>query len=98
MSVNVKFKQVSNDTKWSSIQNGDFAVLEQGESGFPSGLYRLFLVPSQVETEPKTLCLIPMFDGPFAEGLFPFFIPFTPPFPRLVQKVNRINIDAEVST
>lgn len=98
MSVNIKFKQVSNDTKWTTIQNGDFAIIEGDEKiTIPNGLYRIFIVPSQTNNEPRIICLIPIFEGPFAEGLFPFFLPFQSPLPRLVQQVNKINIDAEVS-
>ena len=99
MSVNVKFTQtISNETKWQSIHNGDFSIIDGDEKfSIPNGLYRIFIVPSQTD-DPKTICLVPMFEGPFAEGLFPFFIPFLSPLPHIANAVNKVNIDAEVST
>lgn len=96
MSVSVNFKPSTNESKWTALKSGDFVVLEgTQEHPIPNGLYRVFIV---VEPEPphhRTLFIVPLFDGPFQENMFPYILNNFP-LPTLVQRVSKINIEAEV--
>ncbi len=93
MSVKINFRAAPEAQKWATVQNGDYAILE---GIVPDGLYRIFLIPQQ-DTGEIVTCLFPLFDGPFAEGLFPFFLdPDTTGYPKLKHRISKINIDVEV--
>lgn len=95
MSVNINIRQTSNETKWASIQNGDFAIIEGiPEHPLPNGLYRIFHTPK--EEAVNGYLLIPMFDGPFAENMFPYWLS-EGPLPPIQQLVNKVHIEIEVS-
>lgn len=93
MSVNISFKQSSNQSKWDSIKNGDFIFLDTSEHHpIDAGLYRVFEFPGQ---EQKTYAIIPLFEGVFTEGMFPYMIDGTIPPPPIAHKVNKLHIDVE---
>jgi len=97
MNVNINLKPSNNESKWNAIENGDYAVLASTpEHPLPNGLYRIFFVPAQ-ENEPRNLCLMPLFDGPFTEGMFPMFVPAVLPLPKLIHKIIKITVEAEVN-
>ena len=101
MNVNIKFLPVPNETKWIPIKNGDFAILgTNADNPIPEGLYRIFIVPKEneeivdiiyPESRDKYI-LIPMFDGPFPEGMFPYLLN-KKTFPPIVNIANQINIE-----
>lgn len=97
MSVNVNFKPSTNISKWESIKSGDFAVLEgTPEHPIPAGLYRAFIITESEPPNLRNIFIVPMFDGPFEESMFPYMLNNFP-LPTLVQKANRVSIDAEVN-
>ncbi len=91
MSVQIKFRAAPESQKWESIQNGDYAILE---GIVPDGLYRIFVIP-QPDND-RTICIIPLFDGPFTDGQFPFFLEGKDNFPKLKHRISKVNIDVEV--
>lgn len=105
MSININFKPISNESKWKSIVNGDFVVIENSPTHpIPSGVYRIFIIPVNAEnldpsissfTLPKQFIIVPMFDGPFEIGMFPYII--TQPYPNIKQLINKIHIEAEIN-
>lgn len=102
MSVNINFKPSTNNSKWETVKSGDFVVLEgTPEHPIPQGLYRVFII-TEIPTEPiptlhhKNIFVIPMFDGPFNENMFPYMLSNFP-LPTLIQKINRINIEVETN-
>jgi hypothetical protein len=102
MSVNINFKPSTNNSKWETVKSGDFVVLEgTPEHPIPQGLYRVFIIteiPTEaIPTPPhKNIFVIPMFDGPFDENMFPYMLSNFP-LPTLIQKINRINIEVETN-
>lgn len=92
MSVQINFRAAPDSQKWNSVQNGDYAILE---GIVPDGLYRIFIIPQQ-ESGERVICLFPLFDGPFAEGLFPFFIDGKAGYPKLKHRISKVSIDVEV--
>lgn len=92
MSVQINFRAAPDSQKWNSVQNGDYAILE---GIVPDGLYRIFIIPQQ-ESGERVICLFPLFDGPFAEGLFPFFIDSKVGYPKLKHRISKVSIDVEV--
>ena len=95
MSVNVNFKPSSNERKWESLKSGDFAVLEgTPEHPIPNGLYRVFTITDPEPPQPRNIFVVPMFEGPFNENMFPYMLNNLP-LPILTQKINRVSIDAE---
>jgi hypothetical protein len=97
MNVNINLKSPSNDSKWNSLQTGDFIIAEgTSEHPIPNGLYQVFIITDTNPNVPKTIIIVPIFDGPFNENMFPYMLPRSP-FPILSQKVNNINIIAEVN-
>ena len=106
MSVNINFRPPTNNSKWESVKSGDFVVLEgTPEHPIPQGLYRIFII-TDIPTEAipilphKNIFIIPMFDGPFDENMFPYMFPYmlsNSLLPTLIQKINRINIEVETN-
>ena len=101
MSVNINFKQPTNDSKWESVETGDYLLLEGTPNHpIPKGLYRIFIYISDVDptdnSNNKTVCLVPLFDGPFEPNMFPYMCPDIN-YPTIIQKINKVNIDAEVT-
>jgi len=95
MSVNVNFKPSSNEKRWESLKSGDFAVLEgTPEHPIPNGLYRVFTITDPEPPQPRNIFVVPMFEGPFNENMFPYMLNNLP-LPILTQKINRVSIDAE---
>lgn len=102
MSVNINFRPTSNETRWNSIKNGDFAVVEgNNQHPIPMGLYRIFTIPAESQINPEVkqqnFLAIPMFDGPFQDGMFPYMISENP-FPLIKQIVNKVHIDVEINS
>lgn len=96
MSVNINFRAAPESNKWDAIKNGDYAIIEgNDQTHIPNGLYRVFLIPQQ-ETGTRVVCLFPLFEGPFADGLFPFFIDPAIGYPKLKHRISKVNIDVEV--
>ena len=97
MSVNINFKPSTNISKWESIQSGDFVVLEGvSEHPIPNGLYRIFVFTEPEPSNHRNFFIIPMFDGPFEENMFPYMMSNFP-LPTLIQKINKVSIDVEVN-
>lgn len=101
MSVNINFRPTSNETKWKSVKNGDFAVIEGTQDHpIPSGLYRIFVVQQEMDPPAEGFAinylLVPMFDGPFSQGMFPYMLTESP-FPSIKQVVNKVHIEVEVT-
>ena len=93
MSVNINFRPSSNDSKWDAVKNGDFAVLEGNpENPIPQGLYRIFIVSTD-GGQIRVWVILPLFDGPFSEGMFPYMVNIPPP--KLVQTFNKLHIEVE---
>lgn len=108
MSVNITYFETSNETKWKSIiKNGDFAVIEgTPEHPIPEGLYRVFLLPREQDldlvpnvpnVQQYNYLLLPMFDGPFLDNMFPYMIDAEGVLPPIKQIVTKILIEAQVS-
>ena len=96
MSVNINLKPSTNVSKWESVNSGDFLVLEgTPEHPIPSGLYRVFIIKNVEPPHNKDIFLIPIFEGPFADNMFPYVMSNLP-LPTIVHKVNKINIEVEV--
>jgi hypothetical protein len=94
--VNINFKQSTNVTKWESVKTGDYVVLEgTPEHPIPQGLYRIFII-TELETNKKSIFIVPLFEGPFENNMFPYLLDNFP-LPTLVQKVNKVMIEAEVN-
>ena len=95
MSVQINFKAAPAASQWSSVKTGDFIIAE-GTPEFPlqNGLYRVFLVPQ--EGDEIVYCLLPLFNGPFTEGMYPVFINASQGFPKLKHRVSKINVEVEV--
>jgi hypothetical protein len=102
MSVNINFRQTTNETKWNGLKNGDFAVVEGNQQHpLPPGLYRVFKMDQEVplidpNAKQYTYVLLPMFEGPFPEGMFPYMLT-EGPFPTIKQIVTKVHIEVEVS-
>ena len=95
MSVNVNLKPASNTSKWESIKSSDFAILEgTSEHPIPNGLYRIFIIIDQ-ESSQRNIFIIPLFDGPFENSMFPYLLNNSPP-PTISQKISKLNIDIEI--
>lgn len=96
MSVNVNFKPSTNESKWASLKSGDFAVLEgTPEHPIPQGLYRVFIITENEPPHHRNIFVVPLFDGPFAENMFPYMLNNFP-LPTLIQQVIKITMEAEV--
>jgi hypothetical protein len=95
MSVSLNIRHISNEDRWNALENGAFILLE-GSSvhPIPSGLYRVFIMPSDHPGISKTWFLVPMGDGPFEVGFYPYGVESQPP--PLKQVISHVNI--EVST
>lgn len=97
MSVSINIKSSTNVSKWESIKSGDFVMLEgTTEHPIPNGLYRIFII-TDPELATRNIFVIPMFDGPFEESMFPYVLNNFP-LPTLTQKINNISIDVEVNS
>jgi hypothetical protein len=97
MSIQINLHPSTNASKWESVKSGDFLVLDPvPEHPIPHGLYRIFIIGNEDESQGKTLFIIPMFDGPFEDNMFPYMIANPPP-PTIVHKITKIKVDAEVS-
>lgn len=101
MSVKINLKPVSEEQKWKSINNGDFIVIETNQKHpIDSGLYRVFtILPEESMSNPNfdptpNFILIPMFGGPFPNGLFPYMLTELP-FPNITRVISKINIEVE---
>ena len=98
MSVNINFNETSNETKWNSIKNGDFAVIQGNTSHpIPSNLYRIFTVLDDETDQKVSFILLPMFDGPFQQNMFPYLIPTSAAPPIISKMIHKISINAETS-
>lgn len=95
MSVSLKISTISNEERWSAIRSGDFVLLDKrNEHPIPAGLYRVFKLPGQVTTEmgtPAEIFVVPMFDGPFEDGLFPYNV--SAPYPKIAQVIADVKIE-----
>lgn len=99
MSVNINFRPTSNATRWASIKDGDFVILEGNqEHPVPAGLYRIFVMPpdptSETASRPQYV-LLPMFDGPFNPGLFPYVLS-EGTLPEIKHLIHKVHIEVEV--
>lgn len=99
MSVNINFRPTSNATRWASIKDGDFAILEGNtEHPIPAGLYRIFVMfddpGNEVAKQPQFI-LLPIFDGPFNPGMFPYIIA-EGPLPEIKHLIHKVHIEVEV--
>jgi hypothetical protein len=95
--VNINYKQSTNVTKWESVKTGDFVMLEgTPEHPIPQGLYRIFIITEPEPPNPKSIFIVPLFDGPFENNMFPYLLNNFP-LPTMVQKVNKVMIEAEVN-
>jgi hypothetical protein len=95
MSVNVNLKPSTNVSKWESVKSGDFAMLEgTPEHPIPAGLYRIFII-TDAETTQRNIFVVPLFDGPFDETMFPYMLNNFP-LPTMTQKVGKVNIEVEI--
>lgn len=96
MSVNINYKPPTNNQKWISLQNGAFAVVEGNAAHpVPKGLYRIFLTNNE-EMTGIIFILLPLFDGPFSNNMFPYMMPYDDSLPTIINKVSQIHIDAEL--
>jgi hypothetical protein len=84
--------------------NGDFVVIEGSpEHPIPSGVYRVFTIPVSGEQiimageqrVEKQFIIVPLFDGPFEIGMFPYMV--NQPYPIIKQLINKIHIEAEIN-
>jgi hypothetical protein len=92
MSVNINIKPTSNDDKWAAMENGDFAILSGNkENPIPEGLYRVFMA----NAEKMEYFAIPMFEGPFEIGMYPYMISL--PRPPLKCIINTVHIDIQTN-
>jgi hypothetical protein len=94
MSIQINYTPKTNESLWESVKNGSFVVIIGNEvHPLPEGLYRIFIV----DEPEKTWILIPMFDGEFAAGMFPYMMAgeFNT-FPTIKNLISKININAEV--
>lgn len=95
MNVNINYKQSTNITKWESVKTGDCVILEgTPEHPIPQGLYRVFIITEEI-TNIKNIFIVPLFEGPFADNMFPYMLNNIP-LPTISQKINKITIDAEI--
>lgn len=102
MSVSLNIRHISNEDRWKSLKNGDFVLLEGSpEHPIPSDLYRVFEMPNTEVELPngasmgnKMWFIVPMGDGPFPDGFYPYSV--SNPLPPLKQVIKHVNI--EVST
>lgn len=96
MSVNINYKPPTNVHKWQTLQNGAFVIIEGNESHpVPKGLYRIFLTNNEDNTG-IVFILLPLFDGPFPNNMFPYMLPYDDNLPTIVNNVSQIHIDAEL--
>jgi hypothetical protein len=100
MSVNIIYKEPTNLLKWKALQNGDFVIIE-GNSfhPVPKGLYRIFILnpPEESFDSNISFALLPLFDGPFSENLYPYMITDEENLPTIINKVSQIHIDVNLS-
>ena len=91
MSININYKPKSNESLWETLKNGSFALI-QGDTNHPiqEGLYRVFII----DNPERTWILIPMYDGDFDMGIFPYMI--NKDFPPIKHLISKINIEAEL--
>jgi hypothetical protein len=76
MSVTFNVKPITNEGKWKAVKSGDFLVLEPvPDHPIPAGLYRAFILTEPDHNEKRTYCILPLFDGTFAENMFPYTFP-----------------------
>lgn len=105
MSININYKSPTNLQKWNTLQNGTFAIIEgTQEHPFPKGLYRVFIMRNideppiePVEPDVVSYILIPMFDGPFEDGMFPYMLPVSNKMPEIINKISQVHIDVELA-
>ena len=96
MSVNISFKPSTNESKWASLKSGDFVVLDGiPEHPIPNGLYRVFIITDAEPPHHRTFVILPVFDGPFSENMFPYMLNNFP-LPTIVHKVSKVSVDVEV--
>jgi hypothetical protein len=94
MSVSLNIRPISNADRWNALENGAFVLLDgSDEHPIPPGLYRVFQIPNE-ETPGKVWFIVPMGDGPFEVGFYPYNV--SNPLPPLKQVIGHVNI--EVST
>lgn len=100
MSVNINYKEPTNLLKWKTLQNGEFIIIE-GNSfhPVPKGLYRVFILnpPEESFDSDTSYALLPLFDGPFDENLYPYMITNEENLPTIINKVSQIHIDVDMS-
>lgn len=99
MSVNINYKEPTNLLKWKTLQNGSFVIVEGNSSHpIPKGLYRVFILnpPEESFDSNKSFALLPLFDGPFTENLYPYMITDEENLPTIVNKVSQIHIDVDL--
>jgi hypothetical protein len=96
MSVNINYKPPTNIQKWKTLQNGAFAIIEGNEPHpVPKGLYRIFLTNNE-EMTGLIFILLPLFDGPFPDNMFPYMMPDGDNLPTIINNVSQIHIDVEL--
>lgn len=97
MSVNINIKQITDNSKWETVNSGDFVILEgTPEHPIPHGLYRVFIISDSDSPLNKNIFIVPMFDGPFEGKMFPYVISNVP-FPKIIHIVNHVNIEVKIN-
>ena len=100
MSVNINYKTLTNEQKWATLKNGDFIIAEGTPSHpIPKGLYRIFTITPDDEAFKfdVTITLLPLFDGPFPNNMFPYMITDKENLPTIINKVSQVLIDVDVA-
>lgn len=91
--IDIKLNPTSNESRWKSVKNGDFLLIEgTAEHPIPNGLYRAFIMHN-------SYFLVPMFEYDFPADMFPYFISTenNPTYPTIVNTVNKISIEVQIA-
>lgn len=97
MSVQISYKKPEIPEQWLALKNGAFAILQGNQfHPVPEGLYRIFVI-IQEESQERTWMLLPMFEGEFELGMFPYMIPNQPAeLPTIKAVISSLKIEASV--
>lgn len=93
MSIIINIKESDPQTKWETIKNGDFVILEGNTKDPVNGVFRVFTISSN-QNESKKFIIVPIMDGPFEEGMYPYII--ESPYPTISKIIQKINIEIEI--
>ena len=95
--ININYKPPTNTQRWKTLQNGSFAIIEGNATHpIPKGLYRIFLTNNEDNTN-LVFILLPLFDGPFPQNLFPFMLQDDSDLPTIVNTVAQVHLDVELA-